>query len=206
MRRILLGGLGAAALVLGAPGSALAQHHGQQRSHHRSHHASRVRFEHFGASVASSSPTSSGATGATGPTTTATPSQDAGTIVSFTNNVLTIKLNDGSSVSGLVTPDTQIECTSATAQIADAGGGSGSSDGNGGGGDNAGAQGGDGNGAQDGGDNGDQTNGQQADDQGDSPSAPACDSSSLVAGAVVHQAELRVSSGGSQFTDVVLSQ
>ena len=60
----------------------------------------------------------------------ATPSQDAGTVVTFANNVLTIKLNDGSTVSGQVSTDTQIVCKTATAQMADAGGGSGSSDGN----------------------------------------------------------------------------
>jgi hypothetical protein len=210
MRRILLGGLGAVALVVGVPGSALAQHHVHQRSHHKSHHAYKVRFEHFGSNLTPSS--STGATGAMGSTTTTTPSQDAGTIASFTNNVLTIKLNDGSSVSGLVATDTQIECTSATAQVADAGGGSGSSDenGNGNGDGNSSAQSGDGNaGAQDGGDNGDQNNSQQTDDPDDNSAttpAPVCDSSSLVAGAVVHEATLRVGSGGAQFTDVVLSQ
>ena len=205
MRRILLGGLGVAALVVGAPASALAQHHGQHGSHHRSHHATKVHFERFGPQV--SSPLSSGATGATGATgstTPATPSPDAGTVASFLNNVLTIKLNDGTSVSGLVSPDTQIECTSATAQTADAGGDGGSNDGNG---DNA-AQAGDENSAQSSHENdiqGDDDN-QGDDDQGQSTQAPACDSTALVPGAIVHEAELRVSSSGSQFTDIVLSQ
>jgi hypothetical protein len=196
MRRILLGGLGVAALVAGAPASALAQHHGQHGSHHRSHHATKVRFEQFGPPVAT--PSSSGATGLTGPTgstTTATPSQDAGTVATFANNVLTIKLNDGSTVSGLVSTDTQIVCTTATAQMADAGGGSGSSDGNGGD-----------HGSRNGGDNGDQNDNQGDDDQGQNNQAPTCDSTSLIPGAVVHEAELRVSSSGSQFMDIVLSQ
>ena len=50
MRRILLGSLGVAALVLGAPGAALARSH--SHSHHRSHHAAKVRFEHFGPHIA----------------------------------------------------------------------------------------------------------------------------------------------------------
>ena len=177
MRRILLGGLGVAALVVGAPASALAQHHGQHGSHHRSHHATKVRFERFGPPV--SSPLSSGATGATGATgstTPATPSLDAGTVATFVNNVLTIKLNDGTSVSGLVATDTQIACTSATAQTADAGGDGRSSDGNGG---NDGAQAGDENGAQSSDDNDD-----QGDDQGQSAQAPACDSTALIPGAI----------------------
>jgi len=206
MRRILLGGLGAAALVVGAPASALAQHHGQHGSHHRSHHATKVHFERFGPQV--STPLSSGATGATGATgstTPATPSPDAGTVASFLNNVLTIKLNDGSSVSGLVSPDTQIACTSATAQTADAGGDGGSNDGNGG---DDGAPAGDENGAQSSHENdsqGDDDN-QGDDDQGQSTQTPPCDSTALAAGAIVHEAELRVSSSGSQFTDIVLSQ
>ena len=196
MRRILLGGLGVAALVVAAPGSALAQHHGQHGSHHRSHHATKVRFERFGPTVAA--PASSGATGPTGPTgstTPATPSQDAGKVASFVNNLLTIKLNDGSSVSGLVASDTQIVCATATAQMADGGGDSGSNDGNGGN-----------DGAQNSGDNGDQNDNQGDDDQGQNNQAPMCDSTSLIPGAVVHEADLRVSSSGSQFMDVVLGQ
>jgi hypothetical protein len=193
MRRILLGGLGVAALVVAAPGSALAQHHGQHGSHHRSHHATKVRFERFGPTVAA--PSSSGATGPTGSTTPTTPSQDAGKVASFANNVLTIKLNDGSSVSGLVTIDSQIVCATATAQMADAGGDSGSSDGNGGN-----------DGAQSSGNNGDQNDNQGDDDQGHNNQAPTCDSTSLIPGAVVHEADLRVSSSGSQFMDIVLSQ
>ena len=213
MRRILLGSLGVAALFVGAPGSALARSH--SHSHHRSHHAAKVRFEHFGPHIASSSSsTSSGATGPTGATTTTTPSQDAGTVVSLTNNVLTIKLNDGSSVSGLVDSNTRIQCLSATAQTADAGGsgdsgdgnGGGSTDGNSGAGDsNTAAQSDDDNTAQNGDDNGDQSDDQQAGDGG-GQTAASCNASSLIAGAVVHEAELRVSSGGSQFTTVVLSQ
>jgi hypothetical protein len=190
MRRILLGGLGVAALIVAAPGSALAQHHGQHGSHHRSHHATKVRFERFGPTVAASSSSgATGPTGATGSTTPATPSQDAGKVSSFANNVLTIKLNDGSSVSGLVTSDTRIACTTATAQIADGGGNSGSSDGNGGN-----------DGARNSGDN------QGDDDRGQNNQAPMCDSTSLILGAVVHEADLRVSSSSSQFMDVVLSQ
>jgi hypothetical protein len=48
-----------------------------------------------------------GSNGPTGPTGATTP-KSAGTIQSFTNGVLTIKLNDGSMVSGMVTDATRI--------------------------------------------------------------------------------------------------
>src|SRR5204863_1439679 len=45
------------------------------------------------------------------PTTPGAPPADAvGTIQSFSNNLLTIQLNGGSTVSGMVTNDTEIEC------------------------------------------------------------------------------------------------
>lgn len=46
--------------------------------------------------------------GTTGPSSTSGPSDSAGTIASFSNGVLTITLNDGSTVSGKVAERTQM--------------------------------------------------------------------------------------------------
>ncbi len=112
---------------------------------------------------------------------------NAGTIASFMSGRLTLKLNDGTMVSGAVSPATEVECEAAmsprptTAAGEDGGrddsGGehrSGSSRDHGGGDDNGGR---------------------------DEISA-SCGVSALVAGAIVHEAELRVSSSGSTFTRV----
>lgn len=96
MKRFVLA-LGAS-FVLAAlvPASALAQHRGHHRRHHaRFHH---VHVRNFGKSSGSSTSTSP-----TAPT-------PAGTIQSFdpTTGMLTIALTNGTTVSGLVTPDTRI--------------------------------------------------------------------------------------------------
>src|SRR5205085_6919555 len=102
LRRILYTLAASALLVAAIPATALGRGH-HARSHHRSHHARthhRISHRQFGQASA--------------PTTTA-PSDNAGTVASFdpATNKLTIALNDGSTVSGTVTPDTQIECDSA---------------------------------------------------------------------------------------------
>src|SRR5947209_4132617 len=99
MRRLTLTAFASALVLAIAPASALASHH-HKRHHHRTHHA-RVVHKRFG-----------DVNNPTTPTTTPT-SDTAGTIDSFTNGVLTIKLNDGSTVSGKVTSDTEIECEAA---------------------------------------------------------------------------------------------
>jgi hypothetical protein len=107
MRRILLGGLAATALALSLPMVALAQHHG----HRGSHHVAKAHLRHFGATISAATSSTT-----TTPTTTVTaPTQSAGTVVSFTNGVLVLKLNDNSTVSGVVGPGTRIDCVSATA-------------------------------------------------------------------------------------------
>jgi hypothetical protein len=86
-------------LMVSAPGLALAQ--GHHARHHHSHHPrrhARIRHERFGAGWNQS--------GGQQP--------PAGTVTSFTNDVLTITLNDGSTVSGMVNNDTEFECTSSS--------------------------------------------------------------------------------------------
>jgi hypothetical protein len=115
----------------------------------------------------------------------------AGTVASFTNGVLTIKLTDGTMVSGTVTGATELECQAtapATMQSDDHGGGSGSGDNSGSGDDNSGDQ----------GDQGDQGDG---DDQGENQQ---CMPTALVAGVTVQEAELSISSAGSVWTKVEL--
>jgi hypothetical protein len=76
------------------PTTALARHHHARHHarHHHKHHA-RAHVKRFGSD---SSTTSSGDT--------------AGAVQSFSNGVLTIRLNDGSTVSGRVTSRTELEC------------------------------------------------------------------------------------------------
>jgi hypothetical protein len=93
MKRLALTTLGIAGLAVSAPGNALAHGH-----HHRhGHRHGGVRVEDFGPQ-------------ASGPSTSTLAPTPAGTVLSFTNNVLTIKLADGAQATGVVTPDTRIEC------------------------------------------------------------------------------------------------
>jgi hypothetical protein len=91
--------------------------------HHARHHSRHARIEHFRRHQDVRSQTGS---------------QDAGTVQSFQNGTLTIKLTDGSTVSGAVTPDTEVECQSMNDNFirADGHGDNGGSDDNGGGDDN----------------------------------------------------------------------
>jgi hypothetical protein len=175
MRKLLLTVVASCALFAFAPASALA-HHGR---HHHAHHA-RVHHRTFGHDW-----------GQSGSTTQSTSSdQNAGTVQSFTNGVLTILLNDGkTTVSGQVTPDTEIECRApemSGMQSHDSG------DDNGGGDDQ--------------GDNNDQGDdqGQADNDNDDNEANQSCDSSSLTPGTVVHEASLKVSSAGATWDRVEL--
>ena len=175
MRRLMFAAASIAVFAF-VPASALAQHHGRHHKRHHHHHAHIRRFGDV------SSPGS--------PTTTPTPSQSAGTVASFSNGVLTITLNDGSTVSGAVTNDTEIECmapdTSGTMQRSDDG------PGDNGGGD----QGGSGDG--DHGDNG----GPGDDDNGNQNN---CSSADLTQGAMVAEgAELKITSSGNVWDKVEL--
>src|SRR5437588_2437324 len=141
MRRITISLSAAVMLLVFAPTSALARHH-HHRRHSRTHHA---RIERFGRDV-------TGAPGASSST------DNAGTVQSFSGGVLTIVLNDGSTVSGKVTNDTELECMAPEQNQTV------HEDGGGGGGD----QSGDGDNTGSGGDNQAQSSGDQStEDQGD---------------------------------------
>jgi hypothetical protein len=170
-------------LMAGAvPASALAHHH--SRSHHKAK-AHRVHFRRFG--DVNSQPTSTSS------------SDNAGTVQSFSGGILTIALNDGSTVKGAVTNDTEIECTStqqsSTTMHEDGDGGSGDQSS----GDNQ----------SSGGDQGDQNDqndqNDQGDDQGEDQGAQQnCTTANLTPGAVVHEASLRIGGSGSTWQKVEL--
>ncbi len=213
MRRLLLALAlaGSAALTLGAPAVALANH-GHRGHHHRRHsHHAKVSFEHLGPpSVRSgSAPGAGSGPGAAQPTAPTPPAGNAGKVASYTGGVLTVTLSDGLSVSGKVTAATRIECLSATPPPA--GQGEDGADGE----DNGPWNDSPGNGpptatpggpalppnAMD-----DQGGG---DDRGEGPQGPAsseppCDTSALVPGAIVRDAELRIGPGGAEFESVEL--
>jgi hypothetical protein len=169
MRRILLMTTTAAMLALGAPAVASAHHRAHAAHHHRRHHRTLV----FKANSPSNTAT---------PPSTETPSGEvAGTIASYEEGVLKITLTDGTTISGRVTPYTQIGC-----------GCPGHDDGQGWQGGHWGQPG--------------QPPGGQGDDEqsGESSSSSGCGVSSLVAGAKVKEAELSLSSFGAYWSQVDL--
>ena len=211
MRRNWIIALMGAALLAIAPASALA--HGHHARHHaKSHHRVRTQLHHFTAATSG--------TPATGATTV--PSGNAGTVTSFdgTTGKLVITLNDGSTASGVFNPNTELKCESASSQSSGAPGSMQSDLSRDGGGDqNSGTT------QSSSGDqpssSGDQTSssgnepsssGQQdtadqndQDEQGDAGNGQAaCTTANLTPGAVVHEAELSVSSGGSLWRQVAL--
>jgi hypothetical protein len=133
MRRMLTAAVAMTALAL--PGVALAHGGDRQRveDHHGVHHGERHHARHdarhhrharliaFHAHAPTTTPPSVGA--GTSPSPAPAASERAGTIASFTGDTLTITLNDGTTVSGKVTPRTEIEChsTSASATAAENG-------------------------------------------------------------------------------------
>jgi hypothetical protein len=158
MRKIMLSVVACCAVIAILPASALAHGHHHKRHHQRAHHA---RIHHWGSDQG----------------TGQSQAQDAGTVQSFTGGVLTIALNNGQTVSGQVTGDTELKC-----EAAETPGTMSSHDRRG---DN-------------GGDQGDDDQG-----QGDDKNA-MCGSSNLTPGTVVHEAELRVSSAGAVWDRVEL--
>lgn len=132
-------------------------------------------------------------------------SENAGTITSFEDGVLTINLYNGGTISGLVTADTRIECHKA--EVEDESGddnssarrqgpGSGSSEGEGSGdttSDNSGPgeSSGQGHGGMFGGHDGGQC---------------SCSSDELTVGAVVEEAEVKLSDGDATFTEIELAE
>ncbi|HUE25243.1 MAG TPA: hypothetical protein VMP89_00600 [Solirubrobacteraceae bacterium] len=171
MRRVLFVVLFGSALLAFGPASALARHH--RSSHRSSHH--RIRFERWGSNDASqsSAPTSS--------------NQNAGTVSSFANGVLTITLNDAnhSMVSGTVTPNTEVKCEapeSSSDRI--------HADGDGGGNTQSGGS----------DDNEDNNAGNAGEEQGQQNCMTALETS----GTVVREAELRLSGSGASWDKVEL--
>jgi DUF2933 family protein len=199
MRRAMLAALSVIALALACPGAALAHHHGH-RGHHRgrakAHHA-RVHFEHFGAPAPSSSDTTSGSGGEVAKT--ASPTEVVGTVASFENEVLTIALNDGSTVKGKVTSDTEIECmtTSPTPSSRE---------------ESPGDDKGSGDDERHEGDqrSSDDEEGQSKEDEGDDNDAeaatgePTCGTAALTPGTGVREAELKIGPAGTKFESVEL--
>jgi hypothetical protein len=197
MSRIGLIAAVVSAFALGAPAGALGRAHGHHSKHQAKHHARHShRVKSHIRRFAASDPSA--------PATT-TPSDNAGTVASFTNGVLTLTLNDKSTVSGKIADATEISCTSATpvsndfrSRSRDGGGDNGGGDEQSGGQTSVSQQsGGDDNGGGD-----DNNDGGDGDENGGG--TQTCDSSSLVPGAVVHEAELRIDSSGATFKKVEL--
>jgi hypothetical protein len=205
MRRALLSALAVAAPALTVPGAAVAGGHHHHKGRSKAHHA-RVRFEHIGAAITISTTPPPGGPGTTEPTKTSTEppassGEDAGKVASFTGGVLTITLNDGSTVSGKVTGDTEIECAKApSATPTTSGEDQGSGD------DNEGDKSSSAEGDKSSGDSSEGDKEDAGDDDGQTPAAsePPCDSSALTHGTVVHEAELRISSAGAEFESIEL--
>jgi hypothetical protein len=175
MKRILLIALGATALALAVPGAALAHDGHEGHHHHHGRHHHKLHVVHVG----------KGASGAPGPT------ENAGKVASYENNVLTVTLGDGSTVTGKVSNFTRIRCLSATpapvgVEPMDEHGR----------GDDRGGPGFDGSKG---------SWNDKGDEGGEGPppsSEPPCDSSALVSGAVVRAAELGISPSGSVFQGI----
>jgi hypothetical protein len=169
MRKLLLLVTASCAVLAFAPATALAHRH----HHHRRHHA-RIHHRRFGSDLGS-------------PTTNGTSPQSAGKIQMFANGVLTIALNDGSTVSGKVTPFTEIECQAAQPTGMDQNFGD-SSDQSQSGGDQS---------------QGDDDQG-QGDDQGEQQGGSQACMAALVQNALVQEAELNVSSAGAVWRNIDL--
>jgi hypothetical protein len=199
MRRIVTALASVLALALAAPGVALAHHgHGAHHKHHNGHHAKGARVLRFG-SVEGSKGTEEGGGTAT---------ESIGTVSSYEKEVLTIKLADGSTLSGTVTSETHVICIPSTPPTQPSGSGS---------------------------DGGDQSWGdwshsdgscaEPSSEEGKETEPPAGGSDSgwagahgdcmeagtevnlekiLVAGAVVKEAELRLTSSGASWESVVV--
>lgn len=188
MRRLTITLSAALMLVALAPASALARHH-QRRHHTRVRHS---RIEHFGNRGAVHR--SSDAAG------------QAGTVQSFSNGTLAIRLNDGTTVTGAVTRGTELECmagerSQTVGEDRDAGRG-------------------DQNMGEDRGDQG-ARNDDQAEEQNENEAAEenqneaaeetaneperSCSSAALTPGAAVHEADLRLASAGNVWNKVELA-
>ena len=181
MKKVLYTVLASALLAALIPATALGRSH-HRRHHARSHHARvhRVRHEQFGRSSDPASPSMN---------------DNAGTVAAFDGTKLTIMLADGSTVSGIVNNDTEIECESA-----DMSGTSFNRDDQGGDNSGSGDQGDDNSGSGDQGDD----NGDNNDNDNDDNNMQNCGTNSLAVGTMVHEAELRLSGAGAVWDKVEL--
>jgi hypothetical protein len=171
MRRVMFTVAATVLMTAAVPATALAHHH-HSRHHARAHHA---RLRHFGDQTTPPMSTNS--------------ADNAGTVQSFSNGVLTLTLNDGSTVKGMVTNDTELECTapeqsSRMHEDGDRGGDNGPGDR----GDDQGP----------GDDRGDNDQGEDQNVQNN------CSTADLTPGAVVHEATLRIGGSGATWDKVEL--
>jgi hypothetical protein len=192
MKRLLLTAFACAIALAVGTGAGLASAQGGH--HHRSHraHKTRTHIRHFGpldSTGMTGSTGSTGSTGTTGATGTTTPPLSAGTVASFTDGVLTIKLTDGTMVGGKITDETQLDCQSSTSQPGN---------GEGDDADENGGQGGD----DQGGDQEDQGGG-NGDDE--SQQGVGCTLTAITSGTVVFEADLRISPMGSVWESIDLA-
>lgn len=150
------------------PASALARHHHKHHTRHHHKHHSRAHVKRFG----SSSSTSGSA-------------DSAGTVQSFSNGVLTIMLNDGSTASGRVTSRTELEC-----EAPEQNNGPNESSRDGGGGRE--------------GEQGEENEQEQQGEENEQEGNQACSTANLTPGTMVKEAELRISSSGKTWEKVEL--
>lgn len=205
MRRIVTALASALAVALAVPGVALA-HHGAHHKHHKGHHAKGARVVRFGSAEGGKSAAETGSSAA----------EDIGTVVSYEKEVLTIKLADGSSLSGKVTAQTRVICLPSTPP-------EGGSDGSGSGSDTGSGSGGQGHSwgrwrhhdnscaepSAEEGKAGPASSGGWAGAHGDCLQGSGAEvdlEKVLVAGAIVREAELRLTPAGSVWESVAISQ
>jgi hypothetical protein len=182
MRRMLLTALASSAFALVAPGVAAASH--DEGAHHQHiHRQHRHHARHDGS---------------------------AGTVASFTNGVLTITLSGGSTVSGKVDGRTELECPApapSASMADDHGQGGGDNNGDNDNGDDNGNNDNDNNdNDNDNNDHGGPSNQGQSGDGHQNDASPGCSTAALVSGAVVHEAELKVTGAGSVWETVDLAR
>jgi hypothetical protein len=199
-RLFLVAALGALAM-LALPSFAAARagghHHAAGGHHHANRHAKHRRAHrriliHGTASNTAASPTEQ---------------ENAGEVESFDGTTLTIKLFAGGTVSGKVTESTEIECElqSTEAQASEDNQGENQQSGDQQSGDQS-----SGDQSQQSGDQSQQSEDQSGDEEDssdteDQSQSSSCDTAALVPGAVVHEAELDVSSAGAVFHSVDLA-
>ena len=181
MRRILTAVLASSLLALALPAAASAHHGSRHDAAHRARAHRHHRHHHRTVLFAPSAKPSDNSTGTQTPTT---PTETVATVASFEGGVLKLTLPDGSTVSGKVTETTEISC---------------GCDHQFGGFQHDGPQGWQ---HDNGDDNG--TGSFQHDDEQGQQNEGSCDTSALVPGAKVKEAELSVSGAGAFWEKIEL--